>query len=180
MMKRFLHAFLIWLCCTSLAAAQSGLGQIPSGNVVGNSTASAAAPAAATVTSLFDRAYCSTIGYLLVRFTGSWTCAQGIPANIVWFGAVGDWNGLYGGSATGTDNTPYIQAALNAAKHVFVPPATYGYLVNASNVTLTFGNLAYAILEGSGPEASRLVRRGNTDYHPLCRNSRPHYSEPGI
>ena len=42
---------------------------------------------ATSLSTAFDGAYCSTVGYLLVRFTGSWTCGKGVPANPVWWGA---------------------------------------------------------------------------------------------
>jgi hypothetical protein len=71
---------------------------------------------AATLTSAFDNAYCSTIGYMLVRYTGVWTCAKGTPANPVWWGA--DPTG-------GTSSTAAFNSAMVASSYVFMPPGTF-------------------------------------------------------
>lgn len=36
--------------------------------------------------SWLDQAFCQTVGYMIVRLTGSWSCAQAIPVNAEWFG----------------------------------------------------------------------------------------------
>lgn len=96
----------------ALAAAQPYSTPI-TGSVQLDLPASAVAP---VLPSAFDSAYCSTVGYLLVRFTGTWTCAKGIAANPVWWGA----------DPTGAaDSTPAIAAALAASTSVQLPAGTF-------------------------------------------------------
>lgn len=38
--------------------------------------------------SWFDSVYCNTVGWIIARTTGGWACAQGIPANVEWFGVL--------------------------------------------------------------------------------------------
>ena len=52
---------------------------VPSGAA---GTATGLAPSSA-----FDSWYCSTVGYVIVRWTGAWTCSKSIAANPVWWGA---------------------------------------------------------------------------------------------
>lgn len=54
------------------ARAQVYTGQIPSGSVYGNATASAAKPAGSSVTSIFDRALSSANGTIPNRVGGTW------------------------------------------------------------------------------------------------------------
>lgn len=68
-----------------------------------------AAPTFSSPTGWFDGAYCSTIGYLIVRFTGAWTCDNSIPGSVKWWGATGNGS---------TDDTTNVQAALTAMQAV--------------------------------------------------------------
>lgn len=79
---------------------------IASGSVLANATAGSTTPTATTATSWFDRAYCSTVGYLIVRTTGAWTCSNAIPLSVTWMGALCD---------NSTDDTTAIQNAFNLA-----------------------------------------------------------------
>lgn len=97
-----------------------------------------------TPTSFFDTAYCSTVGYLIVRFTGAWTCSQGVPANVMWFGALCDGS---------TNDLTAIQNALNVARSVLIPPTGLGCSING---TLTYA-LGYQTLRGEGPSNSFLI-----------------------
>jgi hypothetical protein len=79
----------------------------------------AAIPTSATT--WFDNAYCNTVGFLIVRTTGAWTCSRSIEANVQWWGAVGD---------DATDNcTPFTNAynAVVAAGNVrlHIPAGVY-------------------------------------------------------
>lgn len=76
----------------------------PSTNYIPAATSPTAAAWTAP-SSWFDNAYCNTVGYLIVRFTGSWTCAKAIAANPVWWGA--DPTGA-------TDSSTPIQNAINS------------------------------------------------------------------
>lgn len=57
--------------------ALAQFGEIGSGHVVGNPTASQTDPTDATMTSIFDRAFCGTNGQSLLRTAGVWAC--GLP-----------------------------------------------------------------------------------------------------
>lgn len=78
---------------------------IASGHLIANSGAGSAQAADTVPTTWLDRAFCSTVGQLITRTTGAWVCAKGIPANVTWWGAVGD--GV-------TDNSAAFAAAISA------------------------------------------------------------------
>src|SRR5579883_2405765 len=101
-----------------LPSARGQLPTIANGHLLANATGSTA-PAGDTAPSpWFDQAYCSTAGYLIVRFTGAWTCAQGIPANPVWWGA----------DPTGSsDSSSAFSSALNASSYVRFPPGKFKF-----------------------------------------------------
>jgi hypothetical protein len=52
--------------------------EIGAGHVLGNPSASQASPTDATLTSMFDRAFCGTNGQSVVRTAGTWVC--GVPS----------------------------------------------------------------------------------------------------
>jgi hypothetical protein len=64
-----------------------------------------------SASSYFDTVYCSTVGYIIVRLTGAWTCSQGVPLRVTWFGAVCNSN-----LANAATDTTAVQAALTALK----------------------------------------------------------------
>jgi hypothetical protein len=76
-----------------------------------------------------------------------WVSVTDFPYN-----AACDWND---GSQTGTDDHLAIQAALNAARNVYVPRDCY-----IGTAKLTFGNLPFATLQGASPGASVNVAGG--------------------
>jgi hypothetical protein len=69
-----------------------------------------------SLTNQFDAVFCNTIGYLIVRTAGAWTCGKGVPANVVWFGA---------DPAGSSDSSTPAQNAYAAAGAIFFPPGTY-------------------------------------------------------
>lgn len=116
------------------------LSPIAANTILANPTGSTAAPQATTATSFFDAAYCNTVGYLIVRFTGAWTCAKGVAANPVWWGA--DPTGA-------TSSTTAFNNAVAAALYVRFPPGTFLF-ATAPNTVSTFGEH----IEGSGEVAT--------------------------
>jgi hypothetical protein len=75
---------------SSIAAAMA---QVPPTIADGHLMNASGAPAPAVDTApstWFDHAYCSTVGYVLVRLTGAWTCSNNQPVNARWLGAIGD------------------------------------------------------------------------------------------
>ena len=114
--------------------------------LLANATGSTASPTAVTATSFFDSAYCNTIGYVIVRFTGAWTCAKTIAANPVWWGA--DPTGA-------TSSTSAFNSALAASGKVQFPAGTFLFstapsTISANNQTIsgvgvgTILNIGYA------------------------------------
>lgn len=81
-----------------------GFTSVGGANCVVN-TDGASNPQCTSVPSIFDNAYCNTVGYLLARLTSQWTCVQQIPINVAWLGA--DKTGA-------ADSTTIIQNAITA------------------------------------------------------------------
>lgn len=75
---------ILFLCALTVAAlAQgTGVGQLPAWDVVGNPTASAGEPAAATITQMLDGAFCSTSTALLQRGASVWACNNAAASTI--------------------------------------------------------------------------------------------------
>lgn len=101
------------------------------GQVVGNGTASTAQPVVSNLTNIFDQAYCNTVGYVVARFTGSWTCAKQIPIRLNWLGA--DPTGA-------TDLGPLLNSTIAAnptSANMQLDPGSYciSTLVNFGNGT---------------------------------------------
>lgn len=95
----------------------TGIQNIASLRMLANTTGGAAAPQAVTATSWFDAAYCNTVGRIIVRLGGGWTCDNSLPLPITWLGAVGD---------NATDNcTPITNALASGAKSIYVPGGTF-------------------------------------------------------
>lgn len=72
----FVALVLLW---AGQASAQTGLGQIPAWNVVANPTSSAARSKTATITQMFDGAFCGTTDSMLLRGASVWAC-QTLPS----------------------------------------------------------------------------------------------------
>ena len=103
------------LLYSSSANAVAGLATANSSVLV---TSSGGVPSFATATTWFDAAYCNTVGYLIVRFTGAWTCSAAIAANPVWWGA----------DPTGTtDSTSAFNSALAASSTVRFPSGKFKF-----------------------------------------------------
>ena len=136
--------------------------------LLANPTGSSAAPVGTGASAFFDAAYCNTIGYWIVRFTSAWTCAQGIPANPVWWGA----------DPTGTNDST---SAFNSAAAAFgttggsiaFPAGKFKFL---SQPTITFPATSYSItITGAGQDATILYWPNTSGGIPLafssCMNS---------
>jgi hypothetical protein len=122
----------------SITGAQIAAGTVTNSNLAGMTTATvkcgvASAPADCTATSWFDAAYCNTVGWLIVRFTGSWTCAQGMPANIEWWGASPSASAATNDTAIAAAVAALVAAAPNGA--ALLAPRN-GYSVS-NTITLT-------------------------------------------
>jgi hypothetical protein len=104
-------------------------GTLPSPSLAGQSSATAnqipvfpgssgvVTPTSATT--WFDNAYCNTVGFLIVRFTGAWTCSKFVAANPVWWGA--DPTGA-------SDSTSALNGALSASNVVEFPAGKFKFL----------------------------------------------------
>ena len=113
------------------------------GQVLGSNGASAD-PLFQSGSSWFDAAYCNTVGYLIVRTIGAWTCSKSVSANPVWWGA--DPTG-------GTDSTAAINAALTATPFIQFPPGKFTLL---SPLVYTLAGNTSVHIQGSGAETTIL------------------------
>lgn len=128
------------------------LPSIASGHVFANGTSGNAKPADTAPSTWFDKAYCNTVGYIIVRTTGMWTCSNAIPLAVTWMGAKCDWNG-----STGTDDTIPINSALATGAAVYVPPRTQCSFVGPLRITVS-GTQFF----GAGWGTSKLVSTSTT------------------
>jgi hypothetical protein len=78
----------------------------------------------------FDHAYCSTVGYVIVRLTGAWTCSNNQPVNARWLGAIGD--------GITNDNTA-LQSCVTIAQGLhgscYIPAGKYVYTSATLSIT---------------------------------------------
>jgi hypothetical protein len=102
---------------------------IADGHLMNANGASAPAVDAAPST-WFDHAYCSTVGYVLVRLTGAWTCSNSQPVNARWLGAIGD--GI-------TDDNTALQSCITIAQGLhgscYIPAGKYVYTSATLSIT---------------------------------------------
>lgn len=81
---KLIRALFAALCIALPAGAfAQNPGLLPSGAVLGNSGASPAPAGAASLSTMFDRAFCSSANASLARISGSWVCLSS-AANAVW------------------------------------------------------------------------------------------------
>jgi len=116
-----------------LSGTPGALGQVASSN-------GTLAAGWKTLTSIFDGVYCATVGQILVRTIGAWTCASTQAANPVWFGA--DPSGA-------ADSTTAVNNALAATSNVQLPPGNF----KISSLSLQTNGINF---RGSGPGATVL------------------------
>lgn len=124
---------------------------------------SSTATAWTSPSSWFDTAYCNTVGYIIVRFTGAWTCSQAIPANVNWWGA----------DPTGTnDSEPAFAATIAALTKGGAVSycGTFKFLetlVIPSNITMQGCGRGAATIVGSGSADLPLFQVGNGSNNPV-------------
>jgi len=86
-MTRYISAFcagaLLGAFFIGAANAQSFDGEIGAGHVLGNPSASQSAPTDASLSLMFDRAFCAVDNSTLARLSGSWACLAGAN-NSIW------------------------------------------------------------------------------------------------
>lgn len=158
-MKRLLIGTALWLMGVAAALAQAPvtfgnyLNGLPAGSALGTadqiyvrqggtSKKLTGAVLFSGSSSWFDNAYCSTVGYVIVRFTGAWTCSNSVPADPTWWGA----------DATGAaDSAGALNSALAASKIVRFPPGTFKF-----NSQISKGGSGSVTIEGSGQDVTIL------------------------
>lgn len=127
--------------------ATSPSGNIANGHVIANASGGSGPPADTAPSTWFDQAYCNTVGYIIVRLSGAWTCNNNFPRNIVWFGADPT------GSAASNAAYNAAWATLSSVGGVIYFP-TGRYMISA-NATNTLPNAPFSImLKGDGPTAT--------------------------
>jgi hypothetical protein len=153
-MRKIVAALLAWLIGVCTAIAQIGGGQFPPGTARAGPAIGSAAPPSRMLVSTdtspaatwFESAYCNTIGYLIVRLTGVWTCPGTIAADPVWWGA--DPSGA--GDSAGAFNS-----ALAATPLIQFPAGTFKF---RSRITFTLSSRLKAVkITGAGPDITTLV-----------------------
>lgn len=132
-----------------------------SGCVVANGTSGPpAAPSCVASTSWLDQAFCNTVGYVITRISGVWTCNNSIPRNVRWFGAVGDGT---------TNDTAAIAGAITSLSAsggaVYFPAGFYPSDQFTAPANITF--------YGDGPGASCILARANSQTQILINNGSP-------
>lgn len=130
-----------------LGQSAATVGQIP----VYPGSGGAAVPTSASA--WFDNAYCNTVGYILARTSGAWTCSRDIPINVVWMGA--DKTGSV--DATTIINGIVTIANTNAGTCIYFPSGLY----KVSTLTALNTNFNPCI-KGNGPYQSRIVTSSTT------------------
>jgi hypothetical protein len=98
----------------------------------------AAVPTSATT--WFDNAYCNTVGYIIVRLTGAWTCSPMTPAPVTWWGAKCD---------NSTNDTTNINTAIASGAMWIVIPG----ICRVTTLTAPPANIH---ISGNSPFASRI------------------------
>lgn len=125
----------------AITCTASTLPVIADGHLIANATGGTTNAADTVPSTWFDHAYCSTVGYVIARFTSVWTCTQGLPINMVWMGA----------DNTGTvDASTIIQntiTANTAGNCLFFPAGSYKFtgITSSNQVCITGAGM------GSGP-----------------------------
>jgi len=84
----------VGMACGSAA----GLPSIADGHLIANATGGAHLAQDTAPSTWFDHAYCSTLGYIIVRYTGSWSCNKTINAEPVF------WDSACTGNTVGVHN----------------------------------------------------------------------------
>jgi hypothetical protein len=97
-----------------------------------------------TKTTIFDQAFCSTVGYFIVRTTGAWVCNPSIPLDPVWFGA--DPSGVSSSDAA-------VVSALSTAGYIRFRPGTYKF---TAPITYTIPASGGVRIEGAGSGQTKL------------------------
>jgi hypothetical protein len=116
-----------------LSSFAAAMAQVPPAIAEGHlvNASGAPAPVVETVSSTWlDHAYCSTVGYVLVRLTGAWTCSNNQPVNARWLGAIGD--------GITNDNTA-LQSCITIAQGLhgscYIPAGKYAFTSAALGIT---------------------------------------------
>jgi hypothetical protein len=121
------------------SGSSSGLPTISDGQILANTSGAPATPIGTNGSTWFDKAYCNTIGYLIVRVSNTWTCNNSIPANVDWFANV------HGDGVT--DDTAGINAVLAAVNGIVNFSSKVYCVKTAAGLTTTMAN---QILAGNG------------------------------
>ena len=152
-------------CLHSVSGVVGGTGgdclptSIANNTMLANTSGSTGTPIATTATTWFDKAFCNTVGYLVVRTTGAWVCSKSFPANVQWFGAVGDGT---------TNDTTDIKNAIATGSPVYLPTASVCYLVS-SDLTMTVpGQIMYG--DGRTPSQICVKAAGGFTYGVIYMN----------
>jgi len=123
-MRNLFAAALVWLGFAGAALAQgSNVGNLPAWGVAGNPTASAAPPAQADLSTLFDGKFCSTSGSFMERGASAWNCQTSLQTQTLL-----SIFAKPGGRLTLTSATPVMTATASAQTSVFYAPYVSPYV----------------------------------------------------
>lgn len=112
------------------AQAQSFDGEIGAGHVVGNPSASATTATDATLTAMFDRAFCATANNVIARISGSWVCLATANSAV--------WVTDSGGVPSLSQTLPSaVQANITRTGTLIAGASGAGFTLNFSTSTLS-------------------------------------------
>lgn len=100
---------------------------IPNGNLMANASGHTAPAGSTAPSSWLDQAFCSTVGYILQRFTSGWVCTQNQPVSVLAFGA--DSTGV---ADTSTACMSAFAALPPTGGTVIFPPGYYNFTSNCT------------------------------------------------
>lgn len=154
MMKLLRIAIAALLALAPISANAQGVGQLGSGTLWGNSTASRAVAAPTTVTAIIDRAFSASQGMMLSRGVTTWsaTYTPVLGQGSVATGTIG-FKGITSGTARITPQsiagTPTL--TLPNASGTFAVNATAPLVLDAATGALTLPGAAGQVLSGATP-----------------------------
>lgn len=154
-MRRIIAVLAGALCGAFFVAQASAFdGEIGAGHVLGNPSAAGRAATDATLSAMFDRAFCGTAGSLLARVGGAWGCAASSPTRA---GDIIYWNGSTWATLAGNNSGTNVLTENASGVPSWAAPGT-------GTVTSVVCNNGTTTITATGTCSSREVLSGSRSY----------------